>query len=105
MEHRVASPRLITLLGEKWPWPSELRPEGSALGVRPEGSALGVRPEGSALGVRPEGSALGVRPEGSALGVRLKKHHSALLVAHLEQPNFSPRALMGAFSGTTVAIK
>ncbi|MCU7868358.1 MAG: hypothetical protein KZQ98_07470, partial [Candidatus Thiodiazotropha sp. (ex Lucinoma borealis)] len=34
-----------------------------------------------------------------------KKHPSALLVAHLEQPNLSPRALMGAFSGTTEAIK
>ncbi|MEW8041402.1 MAG: hypothetical protein AB2777_19620, partial [Candidatus Thiodiazotropha endolucinida] len=44
------------------------------------------------------------RPEGSALGVRLKKRHSALLVTHLESPNFSPRALIGAFSGTTGRI-
>ncbi|MEW8093915.1 MAG: hypothetical protein AB2798_07495, partial [Candidatus Thiodiazotropha endolucinida] len=61
-----------------------------------------VRPEGSALGVRPEGSALGVRPEGSAFGVRLKKRHSAVLVAHLDLQNFTPRALIGAFSDATV---
>ncbi|MEW8192799.1 MAG: hypothetical protein AB2793_03750, partial [Candidatus Thiodiazotropha sp.] len=29
---------------------------------------------------------------------------SALLVAHLELPNLSPRALIGAFSGTTGRI-
>ncbi|MCW4335501.1 MAG: hypothetical protein N0E52_16390, partial [Candidatus Thiodiazotropha endolucinida] len=43
----------------------------------------------------------------------LKKRHSALLVAHLESPNLSPRApkevplgcaLIGAFSGTTGCI-
>ncbi|MES9896567.1 MAG: hypothetical protein ABW141_16890, partial [Candidatus Thiodiazotropha endolucinida] len=43
----------------------------------------------------------------------LKKRHSALLVAHLESPNLSPRApkevplgcaLIGAFSGTTGRI-
>jgi len=45
-----------------------------------------------------------LRPEGSALGVRLKKRHSALLVVHLEPPNFSPRALIGAFSGATEPI-
>ncbi|MEW8270703.1 MAG: hypothetical protein AB2718_10485, partial [Candidatus Thiodiazotropha taylori] len=28
----------------------------------------------------------------------------ALLVAHLEQPNFAPRALIGAFSGATGRI-
>ncbi|MCG8070691.1 MAG: hypothetical protein N0C86_01770, partial [Candidatus Thiodiazotropha taylori] len=32
------------------------------------------------------------------------KHHSALLVAHLEQPKFAPRALIGAFSGATGRI-
>ncbi|MBV2120436.1 MAG: hypothetical protein KUF74_03175, partial [Candidatus Thiodiazotropha sp. (ex Ctena orbiculata)] len=37
-------------------------------------------------------------------GLRLKKRHSALLVAHLEQPNFAPRALIGAFSGATGRI-
>ncbi|MCG7875431.1 MAG: hypothetical protein N0C90_03795, partial [Candidatus Thiodiazotropha endolucinida] len=37
-------------------------------------------------------------------GLRLKKRHSALLVAHLESPNLSPRALIGAFSGTTGRI-
>ncbi|MES9950940.1 MAG: hypothetical protein ABW118_18430, partial [Candidatus Thiodiazotropha sp.] len=30
--------------------------------------------------------------------------HSALLVVHLESPNLSPRALIGAFSGTTGPI-
>ncbi|MES9842393.1 MAG: hypothetical protein ABW134_17720, partial [Candidatus Thiodiazotropha endolucinida] len=39
-----------------------------------------------------------------ALGVRLKKRHSALLVVHLESPNLSPRALIGAFSGATGPI-
>ncbi len=100
----VLNEQMITPLGGKQPQPFGLRPEGSALGVRPEGSALGVRPEGSALGVRPEGSALGVRPEGSALGVRRKTRHSALLVAHLESPNLSPRALIGVFSGATEPI-
>ncbi|MCU7811141.1 MAG: hypothetical protein KZQ77_07880, partial [Candidatus Thiodiazotropha sp. (ex Notomyrtea botanica)] len=38
-------------------------------------------------------------------GLHLKKRHSVLLVAHLEQPNYAPRALIGAFSGATVAIK
>ncbi|MCG8426005.1 MAG: hypothetical protein MI754_01450, partial [Chromatiales bacterium] len=38
-------------------------------------------------------------------GMSLKKHHSALLVAYLEQPNCTPRALIGAFSGSTVTIK
>ncbi|MFI0415523.1 MAG: hypothetical protein ACH255_15415, partial [Candidatus Thiodiazotropha sp.] len=35
---------------------------------------------------------------------RLKKRHSALLVVHLESPNLSPRALIGAFSGATGPI-
>jgi len=38
-------------------------------------------------------------------GLRLKKRHSALLVVHLELPNFSPRALIGAFSGATVPVR
>ena len=38
-------------------------------------------------------------------GLSLKKHHSALLVAYLERPNCTPRALIGAFSGSTVTIK
>ncbi|PUB81441.1 MAG: hypothetical protein DBP01_16500, partial [gamma proteobacterium symbiont of Ctena orbiculata] len=37
-------------------------------------------------------------------GLCLKMHHSALLVAHLESPNFTPRALIGAFSDTTEPI-
>ncbi|MCG8486970.1 MAG: hypothetical protein MI756_05815, partial [Chromatiales bacterium] len=37
-------------------------------------------------------------------GLRLKKRHEPLLVAHLEQPNYTPRALIGAFSGTTGRI-
>ncbi|MCU7798127.1 MAG: hypothetical protein KZQ75_13460, partial [Candidatus Thiodiazotropha sp. (ex Myrtea spinifera)] len=37
-------------------------------------------------------------------GLSLKKRHSVLLVAHLEQPNFSPRALTDAFSGSTGRI-
>ncbi|MEW7984319.1 MAG: EF-hand domain-containing protein [Candidatus Thiodiazotropha sp.] len=36
--------------------------------------------------------------------MRLKKRHSALLVVHLASPNLSPRALIGAFSGTTGCI-
>jgi hypothetical protein len=35
----------------------------------------------------------------------LKKRHSSLLVAHLESPNFSPRASIGAFSGPTAPIQ
>ncbi|MCG7909012.1 MAG: hypothetical protein JAY82_04465, partial [Candidatus Thiodiazotropha taylori] len=35
---------------------------------------------------------------------RLKKRHSALLVVHLESPNLTPRALIGAFSGATGPI-
>jgi hypothetical protein len=34
-------------------------------------------------------------------GLRLKKRHTALFVAHLEPPNFSPLALSDAFSDTT----
>jgi hypothetical protein len=37
-------------------------------------------------------------------GLSLKKRHSALLVVYLESPNFSPRALIGAFSGATAPI-
>jgi hypothetical protein len=37
----------------------------------------------------------------SKWGLRLKKHNTALLVTHLEQPNYTPRALIGAFSSTT----
>ena len=29
-------------------------------------------------------------------------HHSAGLVAHLEQPNYTPRTLISAFSDSTV---
>jgi hypothetical protein len=38
-------------------------------------------------------------------GLRLKIHHSALLVAYLEQPNYTPRALIGEFLDTTTAIQ
>ncbi|MCG8486430.1 MAG: hypothetical protein MI756_03085, partial [Chromatiales bacterium] len=38
-------------------------------------------------------------------GLPLKKRHSALLVVHLESPNVSPRALIGAFSGVTGPIR
>jgi hypothetical protein len=37
--------------------------------------------------------------------LNLKKHHSALLVAYLDQPNCASRALIGAFSGPTAAIQ
>ncbi|MCG8011157.1 MAG: hypothetical protein JAY64_05585 [Candidatus Thiodiazotropha weberae] len=40
----------------------------------------------------------------SIRGLRLKKHHEPLLVAHLEQPAYVPRALIGTFSGTTGRI-
>ncbi|MTI51182.1 MAG: hypothetical protein FH757_06050 [Alcanivorax sp.] len=36
-----------------------------------------------------------------ALRVAAKKPPSALLVVHLESPNFSPRALMGGFLAAT----
>ena len=38
-------------------------------------------------------------------GLWPKIHHSALLVAYLEQPNYSPRALIGEFLVTTTAIQ
>jgi hypothetical protein len=36
--------------------------------------------------------------------LRLKKRHSVLLVAP-DQPNVAPRAVIGAFSGTTVTVQ
>jgi hypothetical protein len=36
--------------------------------------------------------------------LRLKSGHAALLVVHLEQPNFSPRALPGLISGSNAPI-
>ena len=37
-------------------------------------------------------------------GLRLKKRHSALLVARLEQPNHASHALTGIFSGGNSTI-
>ncbi|MCG8013895.1 MAG: hypothetical protein JAY64_19660, partial [Candidatus Thiodiazotropha weberae] len=46
---------------------------------------------------------LGAKTE-PALRVAPEKRHSALLVAHLEQPNHASRALIGAFSSATGRI-
>ncbi|HID82163.1 MAG TPA: sigma-70 family RNA polymerase sigma factor [Thiotrichales bacterium] len=41
---------------------------------------------------------------GRPSGLTLKKHHAALFVTHLEQPNLAPHALPGDFSAPTVVI-
>jgi len=38
-------------------------------------------------------------------GLRLQTGHAALLVAHLERPNFTPRALPGLFAGSNLAAR
>ena len=42
-----------------------------------------------------------VRPE----GLRPKWGHAALLVIHLDSPNFTPRALPGSISGRSASLE